>query len=139
MQPAAGWFCYRLWSEMWSDLCEILCAAAFGVWYSQTVWSGEEFERLLPLHGVGFPHSWEQCYFFTQMVFVSCLQGPPWGFVQEWLRRCQRRGRLAERPLLPLLSAALPRFPPGAEAALCSLLEIKGDTAMAGEKAGGDS
>lgn len=78
-QLAAGWSCYWLESEMWSDLSEIPRATAFGALHSQAVWSGQESEQLLRLHRADLPHSWEQRGCFTQMVFVSCLQGPPRG------------------------------------------------------------
>lgn len=111
-QLAAGWSCYWLQSEMWSDLSEVPLATAFGVLHSQTVWSGQEFGWLLPLHRADLPHSWEQCCFFTQMVFVSCLQGVPWGVCRGSWCRCQGRGQFAEQwagcaahsqPFLPLL------------------------------------
>lgn len=108
----AGWSCYWLQSEMWSGLSEIPCATAFGVLYSQPVWSGKEFEQPLPLHRADLPHSWEWCCFFTQVVFGSCLQGPPWGVCRGSWCRCQGRGQFAEQragyaahtqPFLPLL------------------------------------
>lgn len=72
----------------------------------------------------------------------------PGGLCRSGWRGCQGRGQLAEQwagctahtqPFLPLLFVALPLFSPGREAALCSVLEIKGDTGRAGGKAEGDS
>lgn len=127
---------------MWSDLSKIPCATAFEVLYNQVVWSGEEFEWLLLTHRADLPHSWEQCYFFTQMFFVSCLQGPPWGLYRgAWLDAkggdsLQSSGQAA---CPPWLFITLHSFSLGQEAALCSLLEIKGDTGRTGGKAEGDS
>lgn len=95
-----------VWS-LWDPFCHSL-----GALYSQAVWSGEEFGRILPLHGADLPHSWEQCYFFTQMVFVSCLLEVCAGVGAKGGDSWQRRGT---QPFLPSLFVALCPFSLGWE------------------------
>lgn len=135
-------------SEMWSDLSKIPCATAFGVLYSQTVRSGRNLngsflfaERTCQIAGSNVISSPRWFLSAASRVLPGALYRSGW-------RRCPGRGQLAEQgpgcaahtqPFLPLLFIALRRFSPVREAALCSMLEIKGDTGRADEKAEGDS
>lgn len=119
-QLAAGWSCYWLQSEMWSDLRSLLpqplgyCAA----------WQHPEGRNLVS----PFPFTGHT----SHIAESSVVSSPRWFFqlCRGGRCRCQGgdnlQGRLCRpHPTFPILSSTALPDSPGWETALCGILEIK--------------